>query len=62
MNCLLKDNTFVSQINLSTYLFQCVVGWAGNGKICGPDSDLDRWPDIDLPCNDTRCKKVGAVL
>lgn len=42
-------------------VLQCVVGWAGNGKVCGPDLDLDRWPDIDLPCNDTRCKKVSKA-
>ncbi|XP_025423657.1 cartilage oligomeric matrix protein [Sipha flava] len=43
------------------YSCECIVGWAGNGKICGPDLDLDRWPDIDLPCNDTRCKKDNCM-
>lgn len=38
--------------------FQCKVGWAGDGKVCGPDSDLDRWPDRDLGCSDPKCRKV----
>ena len=29
---------------------KCKIGWAGDGKLCGPDRDLDGWPDYDLPC------------
>ena len=28
----------------------CRIGWAGNGEDCGLDSDLDGYPDQDLPC------------
>ncbi|GFQ82411.1 cartilage oligomeric matrix protein, partial [Trichonephila clavata] len=34
----------------------CRVGWAGDGKTCGPDRDLDGWPDTDLACSGARCK------
>jgi len=30
----------------------CRIGWAGNGEYCGVDSDLDGYPDQDLPCSD----------
>ncbi|KAB5517705.1 hypothetical protein PHYPO_G00170290 [Pangasianodon hypophthalmus] len=40
--------------------FSCVcnVGFAGNGNICGVDSDLDGYPDEALPCidNDKHCR------
>ncbi|XP_067878926.1 thrombospondin-3a isoform X2 [Heterodontus francisci] len=37
----------------------CRVGWAGNGYVCGPDTDIDGYPDRDLPCidNHRHCKK-----
>ncbi|XP_078393092.1 thrombospondin-3a isoform X3 [Cetorhinus maximus] len=37
----------------------CRVGWAGNGYVCGPDTDIDGYPDYDLPCidNDRHCNK-----
>ncbi|XP_046970166.1 cartilage oligomeric matrix protein isoform X2 [Vanessa cardui] len=34
----------------------CATGWAGNGTVCGPDSDLDGYPDHQLPCNEQHCK------
>ena len=36
---------------------QCKVGWAGDGKMCAIDSDLDSWPDHSLPCSNVRCSK-----
>lgn len=38
---------------------QCKVGFAGDGRICGTDSDLDSWPDMNLPCSNPRCRKVS---
>uniref|UniRef100_A0A3B4AVA5 TSP C-terminal domain-containing protein n=1 Tax=Periophthalmus magnuspinnatus TaxID=409849 RepID=A0A3B4AVA5_9GOBI len=36
----------------SELLFKCVcaVGFAGDGFVCGEDSDLDGWPNQQLPC------------
>ncbi|XP_028649908.1 LOW QUALITY PROTEIN: thrombospondin-3a [Erpetoichthys calabaricus] len=37
----------------------CNVGWAGNGHTCGPDTDIDGYPDDPLPCidNDKHCRQ-----
>ncbi len=42
---------------------QCNIGWAGNGNICGPDSDIDGYPDAPLPCidNDKHCREVHSL-
>ncbi|XP_013137391.1 PREDICTED: cartilage oligomeric matrix protein [Papilio polytes] len=34
----------------------CATGWAGNGTVCGPDRDIDGYPDHKLPCNEIHCK------
>lgn len=31
------------------------VGWAGNGLVCGTDTDIDGWPDQKINCNDPTC-------
>ena len=41
---------------LKHYICKCKVGWAGSGKVCGPDIDLDAWPDQDLPCQEEKCR------
>lgn len=43
-------------------VFQCKVGWAGDGQTCGPDRDLDGWPDYDLGCSDRRCRQDNCVI
>ncbi|KAJ8290062.1 hypothetical protein GJAV_G00008300 [Gymnothorax javanicus] len=41
----------------------CDVGWAGNGHTCGPDTDIDGYPDQSLPCidNDKHCKPDNCI-
>ncbi|KAM9700216.1 thrombospondin-3a, partial [Menidia menidia] len=42
---------------------RCNVGWAGNGNTCGPDTDMDGYPDRPLPCMDNHkhCKQDNCV-
>ncbi|KAG7469509.1 hypothetical protein MATL_G00129700 [Megalops atlanticus] len=42
---------------------RCNVGWAGNGNTCGPDTDIDGYPDQSLPCidNDKHCKADNCM-
>ncbi|KAL7992964.1 hypothetical protein Chor_017220 [Crotalus horridus] len=42
-------------------LCKCIVGWAGNGYICGRDTDIDGFPDEKLHCNDEKCQKDNCV-
>ncbi|KAG8126939.1 hypothetical protein E2320_022011 [Naja naja] len=37
-----------------TLICQCLVGWAGDGHICGRDTDIDGFPDEKLRCNDEK--------
>ncbi|XP_019819363.2 cartilage oligomeric matrix protein [Bos indicus] len=39
----------------------CAVGWAGNGLICGRDTDLDGFPDEKLRCSERQCRKDNCV-
>ncbi|XP_060762969.1 thrombospondin-4a [Neoarius graeffei] len=40
----------------------CNIGWAGNGYVCGKDTDIDAYPDSKLPCQDTFCKKDNCMF
>lgn len=40
---------------------QCGIGWAGNGYLCGKDTDIDGYPDEKLRCKDQNCKKVTGA-
>ena len=41
---------------------QCNVGYAGDGRECYRDTDLDGIPDVDLPCSDRRCRRVSCNI
>jgi thrombospondin 2/3/4/5 len=43
------------------YRCSCKVGWAGDGRICANDRDLDGWPDTDIGCPDPKCRKDNCV-
>ncbi|XP_067003820.1 cartilage oligomeric matrix protein [Anabrus simplex] len=51
----------IRRIGINNYECKCKIGWAGDGRICGPDGDLDGWPDYDLGCPDARCRKDNCV-
>ncbi|XP_040011234.1 thrombospondin-4a [Xiphias gladius] len=40
----------------------CGVGWAGNGYVCGKDTDIDAYPDNKLECRDNNCKQDNCVF
>lgn len=40
---------------------QCGIGWAGNGYLCGKDTDIDGYPDEKLKCKDANCRKVSKL-
>ncbi|XP_028855715.1 cartilage oligomeric matrix protein [Denticeps clupeoides] len=39
----------------------CGVGWAGNGYLCGPDVDIDGFPDEKLDCAERNCEKDNCL-
>uniref|UniRef100_A0A8C7YCF2 Thrombospondin 4b n=1 Tax=Oryzias sinensis TaxID=183150 RepID=A0A8C7YCF2_9TELE len=40
---------------------QCGIGWAGNGYLCGKDTDIDGYPDEKLKCKDAHCRKDNCI-
>lgn len=57
------DNAKCVRISgFSGYGCQCNVGFAGDGKYCYRDTDLDGIPDTDLPCSGRRCRKDNCLL
>ncbi|XP_045051658.1 cartilage oligomeric matrix protein isoform X1 [Desmodus rotundus] len=39
----------------------CAIGWAGNGLLCGRDTDLDGFPDEKQRCSERQCRKDNCV-
>ncbi|KAG7477060.1 hypothetical protein MATL_G00089220 [Megalops atlanticus] len=39
----------------------CGIGWAGNGYLCGKDTDIDGYPDEKLKCKDPNCKRDNCI-
>lgn len=46
------------RVSRDRYDCECRVGYAGDGRVCGPDQDLDGWPDYHLGCSHPKCQKV----
>merc|ERR1719209_2047288 len=51
----------IKPIGKQYYVCKCKIGWAGDGKVCGPDRELDGWPDFDLPCQEERCRMDNCI-
>jgi len=51
----------IKPLGKSHYICKCKIGWAGDGKLCGPDRDLDGWPDFDLACQDVKCRMDNCI-
>lgn len=51
-----QDAYCVKRKGMIKYECQCKIGWAGDGKLCNLDGDLDGWPDFALGCADVRCR------
>jgi len=51
----------IKPLGKDKYICKCKIGWAGDGFICGPDRDLDGWPDFDLPCQDPKCRMDNCI-
>ncbi|XP_014275150.3 cartilage oligomeric matrix protein [Halyomorpha halys] len=51
------QNSECIRTSYDRYTCKCKVGWAGDGKHCASDRDLDGWPDYDLRCSSPRCRK-----
>ncbi|XP_053385183.1 uncharacterized protein LOC123535929 [Mercenaria mercenaria] len=43
------------------YKCVCKIGYAGNGKVCGFDSDNDGHPDTGISCIDWGCRKDNCI-
>ena len=44
------------------YMFQCNNGWAGDGKLCGPDPDQDGIVTVSISCTEPGCKNVSLSI
>lgn len=53
-----RNATCVKRKGFANFVCECKIGWAGDGVLCGADSDLDGWCDFELACADKRCRQV----
>ena len=45
----------VNRSESETGICVCNPGYAGNGLLCGIDTDSDGYPDLNLDCDDHSC-------
>ncbi|KAI4467407.1 thrombospondin [Holotrichia oblita] len=62
--CLDKCDPNARCHTLSFDVFRCIcnTGWAGDGIVCGKDTDIDGWPDQNLPCDGKTCRQDNCRL
>ncbi|KAL3865549.1 hypothetical protein ACJMK2_042925 [Sinanodonta woodiana] len=46
---------------IESFVCQCMVGYAGDGSLCGRDTDIDGTPDEEIRCKDRRCRKDNCL-
>jgi thrombospondin 2/3/4/5 len=51
------DKNAVCRYLNGRFTCKCKVGFAGDGRKCGGDRDLDGWPDVDLGCSSPLCRQ-----
>lgn len=55
LNNVKNVSIFCYSLNFTCNLICFQTGWAGNGTVCGQDTDLDGYPDHQQPCNERQC-------
>ncbi|XP_041915194.1 thrombospondin-4-B isoform X1 [Alosa sapidissima] len=55
------EHAFCEEERDGTITCTCGIGWAGNGYLCGKDTDIDGYPDEKLRCKDANCKKDNCM-
>uniref|UniRef100_A0A3Q4GN83 Si:ch211-43f4.1 n=1 Tax=Neolamprologus brichardi TaxID=32507 RepID=A0A3Q4GN83_NEOBR len=59
--CVANSVCLNTPVSMNKVNFHEIVGWAGNGYVCGPDTDIDGFPDEKLDCPDSNCNKDNCL-
>lgn len=58
------DCIYLGHFSEPMYKCECSTGYAGDGQLCGEDSDLDGWPNQSLRCagnGSAHCLQVSCL-